>query len=1755
MEVLARPYRKFRASWMKPVILLLLFVTLFTTVQQLTVSVVRYQTDSQTEQTVEANWWSHPIESLGNLFRDLTGTEEVASVLTSKDHSGTKWYITPPSENSSANYETDGMGIMSSEGDPPFGEMSGNEDKGEEAAKMFMAFQYWASQYGVYSGYNWNTNMVGRILNGAGRSAGGILLMGVAIGGHVFELIGQLVYEMLDTFNVFQYILPDSTANGNLLSEWQYNESSNPIMAYFSDWLNFGRWFGYIIALLLFVAGMGLSVLGFRIGKGKGMAGSMAETTKRLLVSVFSLTGAIFMLSGMISMFADRMQAIDDDLGVDAEISGLILDYEGFVTAGYAYDEDGVDIDNQAWNIHSDDIESLSAVEDVYSGSSSQNIPSASILKKEDIQAMNKIAGVTSDDTDTDDLDGTIDYIRNFWNFDSTQLIDGWTRGFSTASSDMASRYGDNSMPYAIYRVQTDKDGTMTIESDGILSAQNKFNNYTIPGGIGGFFRYVGVILKIGLVSMFAFKMYQIMFQSIVQMVKNVIVWLPSGAGLGSIGGLSLLFGAVITMFVQIFIARSMIALFRDALNGIDVIFPSLTEMIGGSGVMVPFELMNTGPMLFGSIFPFGTGVESIGTVALSTILTGALGIGLYRGFLFMSTKVGSSTDQFFTDMASRISGVRPKDQLGSETAGSDAEANGDVSATTDEASENETQGGISENDAEQMGLGGSVLGGIGAGSVAGASDGLDGQATGYDEDVDDSLAYESALGGSSSGRAGSNMAEEEALGGVGDDVEEETETSQSSTSGSETETSEDGSGTNGAEDLTGAQDFNSADEALGGVGDEDEESERERRNLEHVAAEQEVDEDGTSMSEEALTGDYSDMDSEEDVTGIESIHTSQEQEIDDDTAGAYDQMTNVDQSIENGSNETIMADNGDMDIERAPGDVGMNDEAYDINGDMDQADEAVESDAGTLFATGTGAGVVASSMNQDAGGLQDATFDDEAGVYDIGGDADSIDETIEDEADGGSLEYSRDMADQDISTDETGQPGYDTFAENEMDDITGAELNTEDGVTNQGENEEFSRESTMDPGDIEMSDEWNQEEPNVDEAGTSDIDNFSDLDMESATTSGVAGATAGYVAGHMSNIDASSDESLQDEVSVDGTDSIDRETGLSDDRDVASSTNDMDQIADGESMYDTSPDGVSADIANNNENDGQSFTDTVSDNDHIQDEMSLDGGDELDRELNTVDDRNEATVDESSQGGLSQMGQSMDSGLDASAYAGAGMAAGYASGQMSGVDVSEDESLQDEVSVNGTDSIDYETSLSDNRDTSFSTNEMDRVADAGGMYDVSSEGASIGATANNGDLGGKTYTDTISDNDQIQDEVSLDGQNELDREFNTVDNRNDSTLNESVQGDFSEMGYNMEPGLDASAYAGVGMAAGSVAGQSAFSDASNNGVEQSNMNFGGESTLDRDMGIHDNRGEPSIRDNGSLDNVASRGSEPMYDTAMDSSGFDMDESLDSQGQFYNLDSTVDGSTQDTVAMNTQGQMNHMTNVGQGNVDLSEMNEPSVKPSNNVAFGQVDSGSNELQGQYSYDNDSVNSSVTDRAFSQSMNSIEHGVEGFVSSDQSVREGFDSINEDIRRDNTFKDDIDVHAPDEQQSTGAKHQSLNGYSTDSDVTSTFSGENRDHTTVHQSGTYDAGQDVSEGDTYVNNQRQMTNNGPNNTAFRRMNEEPVRQAVDPRRFRGGSVESDSVDVSPLENNNDSSDRNVFDELFDSGDDGQSYDLSNDD
>lgn len=975
---------KRQGIWLKPLIVLFAMFMFFTATDSYSNEVVENYSPTTVVQNVDAfdplGWGAKKVKGawrwLSRANQALWNTQEAATEITSGTYEGMEWSILHPDiiGDEYIDYSNEATGAArTSGGNAPFKDVG---DITESDAAPFMAFQYWASTYGIYSGYEGISDAMSQIFTVAGRKIGGYLIQFVAYIGRIVQLAGVMVYTSIEKFNIFYYITPDTTEDGTLLSAWVYRTDPNGahktegIFNYFAHWLNSGRYIGYLIALVLFVSGLALTVFGVRIGKSQTMTGSFLATINRLLVSVFALTGAIFMLSGIITMFADSMRSEADSFDIDHQIAGLILNYEGFVTANY---DMGDGDNNNTWMVNNGyetsekamGSETLDSIIQIYSGGGSPStVAHSGTISSEEIRRMNIEAG----SYDPDYLDNAadynaLDYIRMFSDFPASYLISGWASNSINHSSDMSARYGDQSMPYAIYRVKT-KEGDMKIENGGLFSRGMTFYDYTLPGGFAGFSRYIGVIGSILLISIFSMYMYWYMFQSIMGMISRSLVYLPTAIGLGSLSSLFILFGTVITMMVQIVFARMMISLFKNMLNFSYMIFPSLidfafnrtptssTIFLGGDGI---FNL--------GVIFPFGD-VVTTGDMVAEAISTWILGILLIGALKKLNENFGSSVESFFSDMALRIAGIRRGPQQGSG-----AGADGTMESTTvSETDANSTIGSFEESEAASMGLGGSILGGVGSSSGFGSGTGqhlADGYGTDSEEDVDrlndGDLSSESALASDSDseesmeeglGAVGySDSGSSGALGtGSGMEEEEEVNVSESSASGSSSSGTSDGIGSAGSA-VSDDRDFeevaDSTDDALGETNDSDENQDSERTigGTERVVSDMdsefdEMDTDiGTPENMDSADDDVSD--SERTIGGTDRVVSDSDQEYDDmDSQDSIGSQSASDRDLQ-GEDSIIAASAGNVDIEADSSDGNIG--GYDVSDDSSLGDDLDE--------------------------------------------------------------------------------------------------------------------------------------------------------------------------------------------------------------------------------------------------------------------------------------------------------------------------------------------------------------------------------------------------------------------------------------------------------------------------------------------------------------------------------------------------------------------------------------------------------------------------------------------------------------------------------------------------------------------------------------------------------------------------------------------------------------------------------------------
>lgn len=944
----------------KPIIVMLISLLMFTTTVGATSAIHTYaSTDGQSD-VLHANWITDSIDWAKDTVDGLFNSGKIAEAIADEDYDGVISYIAPDS------YAIDGKGVYS-EGAPfsGIGDDEENEENeegefvGSDGANEFLAFQYWASQYGV-SSFSGMSEWFMVAAKQMGRFFGGAVLLAVTVLGHVTEFIGEMVYSAIDAFNIFSYVLPDAGA-GDLLTEWTYTEDSNPIVAYFGDWINIGRYVGYFAAILIFVVGLGLSVLGYRMGKANSMGGSILGTFKRLVISVFALTGALFMLSGIITMFGDEMQASGDELSMDNQISGLILNYKDFVTGSYMVGHEDV---NKNMRPFQADIPSLDAVVGLYESSDGKGtgttITENASIRPGEIEAINATVGYGSEESTGSGSEALTEFTES----NAYEMITGWMFGNSTTSSQIAATYGEETIPTAFYRVKTNDSGEMSVENRGFLSTEYGYFDFTIPGGMIGFLRGVYLVIQTALLVVFAWNVYKNMFFSILTMAQRVIVQLPATAMLGSGSSLFLMFGAVIVMILELVIGRATITLFKDVLGAADVIFPVL-ENLSTSGTAVSMFPM-------GVITPLATAAETSTTlpmseVLLSTLVSAIAGILAYKGFTKLIGNLGSSIDNFFVDLAGRISGVRPDAQRG--TGGSALmTADGEDGGTSSASEDIVASGDFSESEAEQMGLAGNTIGGINSGSNYG-----DGDPTDYtpgDEDAvydDDNVTSESALAKSHSSEEdiqeapmGSVGSEEGVDGSVEGEVgtEEESVTTGSYESGSMVSDS----GVDGESALT--------DEAgeMSGMAD----TASDRTHTDDVSMEQDVaQEDMDSLGAVAEGSDDESLDNNRTISGVDYVLADSDQVVDDMSEandGTFDEMANDSTEDIAGSESTLA--------------VGADEVSTEYDDNAQEVNDVAAASAGAGAAYGA---VGMSRANEQP--IEDQTIDDANAVSDMSDD------------------------------------------------------------------------------------------------------------------------------------------------------------------------------------------------------------------------------------------------------------------------------------------------------------------------------------------------------------------------------------------------------------------------------------------------------------------------------------------------------------------------------------------------------------------------------------------------------------------------------------------------------------------------------------------------------------------------------------------------------------------------------------------------
>lgn len=550
------------------------------------------------------DWIGSVVDDVAVWAKKQMGIQKVSEAITDGEYAGKEYFIYPEKNNlSGINYKTPGFGAASDSG--PFSTDKLKSDKtnladGEEGAKKFMAFQMWAQQYKVYSA---RTSLDGQILfvfQALGRLLVGGLLWIANVIGIAMEIFGQLVYESISIFNIFSYVepTPDPGADWSIVSTG--NNKLDGITGYLGAWLNAGRTVGYLLALLFFILGITFTVLGVR-GPGQGSRiATMNTTLKRFLMSIFSLTGLVMLLSSLVTTFASTMQSVDDELTIETEIAGLILDYKGFVTENYFLDDKAADVKsklgelddyNGSWQIDTSASKSLNYVTSRYLRNQTFNINHNQTLSTSEVLAINKATGAYSGSSKDDKDLNLRDQISKFANSNVNQMINNYAISQSTSSEQMKNVYGEKSMPFAIYSVYTGSNGAMRIEDDALISQSFVYSDYVIPGGIMSQFKIINVILKVAAITIVSYGAYKYMLKAMFRMVVNAIPQLPGAFALGSTRAISLIIKTVLMMMLQIMIARTFIGLTIDIINLGPDLFLGLKEL-AIPGTIIPIQLL-----------------------------------------------------------------------------------------------------------------------------------------------------------------------------------------------------------------------------------------------------------------------------------------------------------------------------------------------------------------------------------------------------------------------------------------------------------------------------------------------------------------------------------------------------------------------------------------------------------------------------------------------------------------------------------------------------------------------------------------------------------------------------------------------------------------------------------------------------------------------------------------------------------------------------------------------------------------------------------------------------------------------------------------------------------------------------------------------------------------------------------------------------------------------------------------------------------
>lgn len=219
---------------------------------------------------------------------------------------------------------------------------------GEILLRQLARYYEFSSNTGFMQSYVGMSGLVGFIIEVPIKFFGALILAVLTLAAYVVQYVGVRIYRLVDVFNVYKMMLGNQTLE-NVKFEQNNAVSAAEALQSYATILVHTRNMAILVTIFIFALGLFSVVMGIRLANTTGTRSSSGfKVFRAFLARVLILTSIMAFLSASVTGFSALMGESMDDFGIQEEISGLIVDYRGSLTALYKQTGSSVDtaIDN-----------------------------------------------------------------------------------------------------------------------------------------------------------------------------------------------------------------------------------------------------------------------------------------------------------------------------------------------------------------------------------------------------------------------------------------------------------------------------------------------------------------------------------------------------------------------------------------------------------------------------------------------------------------------------------------------------------------------------------------------------------------------------------------------------------------------------------------------------------------------------------------------------------------------------------------------------------------------------------------------------------------------------------------------------------------------------------------------------------------------------------------------------------------------------------------------------------------------------------------------------------------------------------------------------------------------------------------------------------------------------------------------------------------------------------------------------------------